>query len=228
MNYEILTGRIENDLIEYNGHKINKNILDDFLKLKELALKEIGSDLTILSSYRSFEKQENIWNQKAFGKRKLFNKIGEELDFNLLTPEEVLQSILYWSAIPGASRHHWGTDIDIYDANMLSKDKVQLIHSECIEGGVFEKLHKWLDEKINQTNSFGFFRPYNTDKGEGSVSVEKWHLSYAPLANLYLENYTIDIFIKNINESQIELKDLIQKKIEFYYNYITKIDESPL
>jgi len=227
MNYEILTGREEFDLVEIEKVKVNKNIISDFLKLKELAKKEINADLQIISGHRNFERQELIWNQKAFGKRSLFDKDGNELDFNLLSNQEILEAILNWSAIPGASRHHWGTDIDIFDANLLTKDKVQLTHAECINGGIFEKLHLWLDEKIQTNSSFGFFRPYNTDKGEDSVAIEKWHLSYAPLSNLYLDNFTLEFFIKNLNQSQMEFKDLLQENVDKYFNYITKVDRSP-
>ena len=109
---------------------------------------------------------------------------------------------------------------------MLTKDKVQLTHAECINGGIFEKLHLWLDEKIQTNSSFGFFRPYNTDKGEDSVAIEKWHLSYAPLSNLYLDNFTLEFFIKNLNQSQMEFKDLLQENVDKYFNYITKVDRS--
>ena len=51
-----------------------------------------------------------------------------------------------FSALPGASRHHWGTDIDVYDANAVSSDYVvQLSLKEVGSGGVFDSLHKWLD-----------------------------------------------------------------------------------
>ena len=119
MNYEILTGREEFDLVEIEKVKVNKNIISDFLKLKELAKKEINADLQIISGHRNFERQELIWNQKAFGKRSLFDKDGNELDFNLLSNQEILEAILNWSAIPGASRHHWGTDIDIFETKVV-------------------------------------------------------------------------------------------------------------
>ena len=36
-----------------------------------------------------------------------------------------------WSAIPGSSRHHWGTDLDVYDAAAVTPDyQVQLTPQE--------------------------------------------------------------------------------------------------
>jgi len=43
-----------------------------------------------------------------------------------LRASEKIASILRWSALPGTSRHHWGTDLDIIDAKALTAEmKVQ-------------------------------------------------------------------------------------------------------
>ena len=31
-------------------------------------------------------------------------------------------AILLWSALPGASRHHWGTDFDVFDRAAVPPD----------------------------------------------------------------------------------------------------------
>jgi LAS superfamily LD-carboxypeptidase LdcB len=86
-----------------------------------------------------------------------------------------------YSALPGTSRHHWGTDLDIYDAAALGeRQAVQLVPEEVAPGGVFDPLHCWLDERMAAGRSHGFFRPYGVDRG--GVAPERWHLSYAPLA----------------------------------------------
>ena len=33
-----------------------------------------------------------------------------------LAPDALIETILLWSALPGGSRHHWGTDVDVFDA----------------------------------------------------------------------------------------------------------------
>jgi len=57
---------------------------------------------------------------------------------------------------------------------------VQLSPGEVAAGGLFDPLHCWLDERMAQQRSHGFFRPYGSDRG--GVAVERWHLSYAPCA----------------------------------------------
>jgi len=42
-----------------------------------------------------------------------------------------VRAILHWSALPGASRHHWGTEIDVIDRAALADGrKAQLIPAE--------------------------------------------------------------------------------------------------
>ena len=49
---------------------------------------------------------------------------------------------------------------------------------EVAAGGLFDPLHRWLDERMAVNESHGFFRPY--DKDRKGVAPERWHLSYAP------------------------------------------------
>jgi hypothetical protein len=80
-----------------------------------------------------------------------------------LTPAERVAAILWWSALPGTSRHHWGTDFDVLDAAAMPAGyKLQVIPAEYLEGGPFHRLTTWLDAHMG---AFGFFRPYTTDRG---------------------------------------------------------------
>ena len=98
-----------------------------------------------------------------------------------MPPAEQLRAIVRFSAIPGTSRHHWGTDLDVYDAGAVPEDyPVQLSLAEVSPGGPFDALHNWLDERMAAGESHGFYRPYEIDRG--GVAPERWHLSYAPLA----------------------------------------------
>ena len=74
-----------------------------------------GFDLSIASGFRSFERQLVLWNDKLSGVRPVVDELGQPIAINRLSPFEVMQKVMRWSAIPGASRHHWGTDIDIFD-----------------------------------------------------------------------------------------------------------------
>jgi hypothetical protein len=57
---------------------------------------------------------------------------------------------------------------------------LQLSPDEVATGGVFDRLHCWLDARLATGESHGFFRPYGKDRG--GVAPERWHLSYAPLS----------------------------------------------
>ena len=102
-------------------------------QLRALAGKQ-GFDLRICSSFRSFERQLAIWNNKASGLRPVLDDSGAEININQLGEWQQAQAILRWSALPGASRHHWGTDFDIYDASAIDSDyRIQLTPEE-VEG----------------------------------------------------------------------------------------------
>ena len=142
------------------------------------AARMAGYELAIASAHRDFERQRSIWNAKATGLRPVLDIHGQPLDIATLDARERVFAILRWSALPGASRHHWGTDLDIYDAAAAPGYQVQLVPEESEGNGVFAGLHRWLDARIAKQDAFGFYRPYDRDRG--GVSPEPWHLSYAP------------------------------------------------
>jgi LAS superfamily LD-carboxypeptidase LdcB len=202
---DLLLGLNQNNLVKIPNSKllIHQDALKSFNQL-QAAAKENGIDLRLTSSFRSFSHQKEIWNKKASGQRPLLNNLGEEVNFEDLSHEEVLFSILKWSALPGFSRHHWGTDIDVYDNLALpSKDyQVQLTPQEVSDKGIFSKLHKWLDEVIESDDSFGFFRPYQQDLG--GVAPEKWHLSYRPISENLISEITEDFFLKTLERNEYD------------------------
>jgi LAS superfamily LD-carboxypeptidase LdcB len=143
--------------------------------------REAGFDLSIVSAFRSFERQLAIWNGKASGQRCIHDDTGAPINISELSVDQLVHAIMRFSALPGTSRHHWGTDVDVYDQAAVSEDyAVQLVPTEVAAGCVFDAMHCWLDERIAVDESYGFFRPYASDTG--GVAVERWHLSYAPLS----------------------------------------------
>jgi len=229
MNYKVLTGRDTSELSLLNDkHSLHPKAIEAFINLKNLAKKEIGANIEVISSHRSFDKQLQIWNSKASGKKELFDLNEQKINTKQLSNEQLMKAILLWSAIPGGSRHHWGTDIDIFDANKLSANQVQLLNSECLPGGPCAELHLWLDEKIKQNQAFGFFRPYDTHRNNTGVGMEKWHISFSQLSDDYLKAYTHDIFIESISSADIILKNEILENSQLIYeNYIRNIDINP-
>jgi LAS superfamily LD-carboxypeptidase LdcB len=164
----------------FNGVPVHQAIVGPLTALRADAAKA-GFDLRLVSGYRSFDRQLAIWNAKAKGDRAVLDSDGLPLDINTLTESELINAIMRWSALPGASRHHWGSDVDIYDAAAVSDDyAVQLTPEEVADSGVFGPMHQWLDLQFRNGSGHGFFRPYGVDRG--GIAPERWHLSYAPLA----------------------------------------------
>lgn len=177
---DLVIGRDDsaNELVD--GIPVHRTIIAPLAALQADAA-VAGFDLRLVSGYRSFDRQLAIWNAKATGRRVVLDSAGMPLDINALTAPELVAAIMRWSALPGASRHHWGSDIDVYDAAAVSADYVvQLIPDEVADDGVFGPMHQWLDQRIGTANSYGFFRPYAVDRG--GIAPERWHLSFAPLA----------------------------------------------
>ncbi len=155
---------------------------DAFHRLQQAAGKA-GFDLQPVSVFRGYTRQMRIVEAKAGGQRTLLDANGETLDFDRLSEGDLLHVIMRWSALPGLSRHHWGTDLDVYDASAMALADVELVPSEVNAGGPCAAMHDWLDLQIVQNASCGFFRPYAKDRG--AIAPERWHLSYLPLSADY-------------------------------------------
>lgn len=223
ISFGLLTGRSEEHLVLRENYKLHKKVLPSFINLQTLAKKN-GFDLQIVSAFRSFERQQEIWNNKISGQKILLDTHGRPLEFAKLSSEQILLAALRWSALPGASRHHWGTDFDVYDKNSLpSPDyKIQLTPKEVANSGPMGKFHDWLDEVIKSDKSFGFYRPYQKDLD--GVAPERWHLSFAPLALPFLQEYSFDFFLQNIILSEISNKDLVlDHALKIYAEYFINV-----
>ncbi|MES2676031.1 MAG: M15 family metallopeptidase [Pseudomonadota bacterium] len=182
-----------------------------------------GFSLRVASSYRNFERQLLIWNRKASGIRVVLDKHGEPLDIATLNDKEKVFAILRWSALPGSSRHHWGTDIDVYDASRIDVNySLQLTLAETQNDGPFAEFHRWLSSELN-SNARGFYRPYdNSDDDNDGVAPEPWHLSYAPVASLYGSQMNEEILREQILLSEIALKETVLENLDEIYQRFIK------
>jgi LAS superfamily LD-carboxypeptidase LdcB len=212
-----LTGRTEDHLCstvegDQLGARVHREVVQPFRRLQEAA-RDAGFDLRILSGFRSFADQRSIWNRKATGQRAVLDSDAVPLDIARLSPEALVFAILRWSALPGASRHHWGTDLDVYDAAARPEGyEIELIPEEVNPGGMFGPLHAWLDERIAAGTSFGFFRPYDRDRG--GVAPERWHLSYAPVSAAYLRCLTVSLLREAVAGGELELTPVVLGHLE--------------
>ena len=170
-----------------------------FLAMREAA-RRAGFELAVASSFRDFERQRQIWNAKYRGERRALDRRGRPVAIQSLTPAERVETILLWSALPGASRHHWGTDIDVVDGRVLAAGyRAKLEVAEYRRGGAFAAVHGWLE---NNMRRYGFFRPY-TRRGSG-VQPEPWHLSYAPVARRSLARMTTRLLAEAIEGAGVD------------------------
>ncbi|MGD8700154.1 MAG: M15 family metallopeptidase [Gemmatimonadales bacterium] len=215
-----LTGRTDGHLCssaeaEPLGTLVHRDVLQPFLRLQDAA-RDAGFDLRILSGFRSFEQQLSIWNRKATGKLAVLDSDAVPLDIARLSERGLAFAILRWSALPGASRHHWGTDLDVYNETARPEGyDVELIPEEVEAGGMFAPLHEWLDDRIAAGEAFGFFRPYEEDRG--GVAPERWHLSCAPAAAIYERQLTTDVLRETLQQAEIKLKDVVLQNLDEIY-----------
>jgi hypothetical protein len=215
-SFEQLTGRDSSqitflDNLSYTG--MDKRVLPYWLKLQERASKD-QIDLRICSGHRPLERQITIWNEKVEGKRLLLDRDENPLDPSTLSSETLLETILLWSAIPGFSRHHWGTDFDLYNHAAYS-DGVQLrLTNQEYQSGRGASLTQWMDKNILGSNS-DFYRPYQDQTGSGRF--ELWHYSFRPLSTGFEQAYTFDVFKKHLDTSDFHLKDLIAQSAKSYF-----------
>ncbi|MGI1999044.1 M15 family metallopeptidase [Shewanella frigidimarina] len=217
-----LYGLDDRHLVSIGQFLLEQRTATAFLQL-QCAASVAGFDVQICSAYRPFDRQLSIWNAKATGQRPLLDQDSNPVEFTSLTPQELIDTILIWSALPGASRHHWGTDFDIYDANNISKQALQLITAEYTADGPCAHLHKWL---ISHAADFGFYFPYQPDLS--GVSPEPWHMSYFPVANELLEQFSADEFAKVLSAAEISLKSpLIERLTELVNHYVFFVAPSP-
>jgi LAS superfamily LD-carboxypeptidase LdcB len=216
-------GLDEKGLIPYSESiLLSPKTLSEFKRLQEKA-EDQGIQLEIVSGFRSFNRQLLIWNNKAKGERPLLDENGDQLDFSSLSPIEIVHAILRWSALPGGSRHHWGTDFDVYDAKAITKDELQLIPSEYEPGGDCEKLGEFLNQELSQKDC-AFFRPYSLDLG--GVGVEPWHLSFKEESKSFLSSLDIQTHKEILKDVPIVHKDIVLSHLdEIYATYILNITD---
>ena len=194
------------------GVYLHGDVIEPYRALVRAAQAQ-GFELSIASGYRSFARQLAIFNAKARGERAVLNDAGDTVAMDTLSDLDKLWAILRFSALPGTSRHHWGTDMDVFDrAAMPAEYQLQLTPAECCRGGVFAKLHEWLDDYLPGSL---FFRPYRVDAG--AVAPEPWHLSYAPTALEFSKQLSPERLARVLAAADIELKDVVLENIPTIY-----------
>jgi len=180
---------------------LREETLEAFEKMSQAAdADEI--ELKLASATRNFDYQKNLWNNKWTG---VTIVDGKNLSKSLPDGFDRFKKILEYSAVPGTSRHHWGTDIDINAAT-----------PEYFETDKGEEVYEWL---LANASSYGFCQPYS-EKGPirpTGYNEEKWHWSYLPLSKNFTQEYkrlVTDADIKGFDGDQyVAGQDLINNYV---------------
>lgn len=186
-----LTGKIEVAMVD-DLSGLQPEVIAAFEKMAAAAAKD-GIKLKVVSGFRSFQRQKEIWNEKY----RTYRKEG-------LTPPQVVEKITEYSTIPGTSRHHWGTDMDIVD-DASGEKQALLVPAKFEAGGPFFKMKQWMDA---HAATFGFYLVYTDDPGRKGFHYEPWHYSYAPLSKPMLQ-----AFLKLDLDTVISMADLHGKQL---------------
>ena len=182
-----LTGQSDIHMIQKKDFKLLPEVAKFFEKMREAALKD-NIEIKIVSSFRSFNQQKKIWNQKF--------KINDSLGFS---KQKNILKIIEYSSIPGTSRHHWGTDIDIIDNNFKPEGDV-LLSEKFYNDGPYVKLKKWLDKN---SEKFGFYLVYTKNNKRSGFKHEPWHYSFKPISKNILDELLKVNFIRLLKENKV-------------------------
>jgi LAS superfamily LD-carboxypeptidase LdcB len=215
MTPEQLSGLTDRHLIPLQvGTKsflVHPQVSNDLMNLIQAA-KMAGFDFHIASGFRTFERQCSIWNRKFSGALPILDQNSTPLDTSKMSPKKLIYSILRWSALPGASRHHWGTDFDVYCHRALGESSLRLEPWEY-QSGHQAKFSNWLRENLE---TFGFFLPYRLDIG--GVSVEPWHISHRKTSTQCLAQLTVEKLDQILAQQHVLGKDTVRDELKTIYN----------
>lgn len=187
-----------------SGMYLRKDVLAAFIKMHDEAKKD-SINLKIISATRNFDYQKGIWERK-WNNYKKDTSLSTAKDTDLA----IALKILEYSSMPGTSRHHWGTDIDINELN-----------NAWFEKGQGKKVYEWMQTK---GRSHGFAQVYTAkgvDRPTG-YNEEKWHYSYLPLSAKLTEYAKLNMKDKLITGFLGAEKAV---KIEIVKNYVLGIKQ---
>jgi zinc D-Ala-D-Ala carboxypeptidase len=162
--------------------KVLQEVHSSFASMAKKAAKA-GITLKVVSGYRPFAHQKRIWEGKYNGKRLVNSK---DLSETIPDVKKRALKILEFSSMPGTSRHHWGTDIDINN-----------LENSYFSFGKGLKEYNWL---LKNAADFGFCQVYTAKTtGRTGYEEEKWHWSYMPIAKDYLNAYLDQVQYNDIS-----------------------------
>lgn len=220
-----LTGRARTHVqsVAALGTVLHPRAASALLALRAAARKD-GIDVQAVSGFRDFEQQLAIWNGKFTGARALLSARSQPLEAAELDEAERVAAILVWSALPGASRHHWGSDCDLIDRGALEPGaRVELLSTDYQPGGRYGRLSSWLS---GHAHHYGFFLPYDLDRG--GVQPEPWHLSFAPVAGSALAAMSPELLAEALAGAGLAGHGAVMAQLpRLYQRYVSAVAAIP-
>lgn len=166
-----------------SGIYLRKEAYAAFEKMHAAAAAD-GVKLVILSATRTFSDQKGIWENKWNGQTLVG---GKNLSTAVPDAVERAKTILRYSSMPGSSRHHWGTDMDLNS-----------LENSYFDAGTGKKIYDWLHAHAAE---YGFCQPYTLIGPERphGYQEERWHWSYMPIAAKFLQAYRAQVKLSDIS-----------------------------
>ena len=181
MNELELTGRARTHVVELTRAALRAALRSGRRLSWRCAMRRAATASTSSprSSFRDFDTQLAIWNRKWSGERPLYDRQGALLDRARLSDDaQTVDAILCWSAMPGGSRHHWGSDVDVIDAAAVPPGySVELLPAEYAPRWHFRAPVRMAGRKHAPL----WFLSSVSHRSRRRES-EPWHLSYAPVS----------------------------------------------
>ena len=166
---------------------MQEEVYEAYERMRQAAAKE-GIDIKVVSAHRSYHRQREIWNAKY-----------KTLTLQGLPAKDAIQEIITYSTLPGTSRHHWGTDIDIIDnANPQSGDV--LLAEKFYGDGPSSALRSWMNRNAAD---YGFLEVYTDHPNRKGFAHEPWHYTYHSLSKAYLEVLTNQVISEIAKDEQL-------------------------
>lgn len=191
---------------------MQEEVYEAYERMRQAAAKE-GIDIKVVSAHRSYHRQREIWNAKY-----------KTLTLQGLPAKDAIQEIITYSTLPGTSRHHWGTDIDIIDnANPQSGDV--LLAEKFYGDGPSSALRSWMNRNAAD---YGFLEVYTDDPNRKGFAHEPWHYTYHSLSKAYLEVLTNQVISEIAKDKQLLGRKFLDA--DFFKSYTTEhlLDINPI
>ncbi len=174
-----------------SGQYALHDVMEAYRRLREKAAQD-GWHLILVSGYRSFTSQRRVWNHYDKAYRKLSS----------LDEKARVRAIMSTVSVPGLSRHHWGTELDISEQTLRG----QLVKIQPDTPQKVLDFYKWMEQNAS---TFGFCRVYLGK--HGAVMDEPWHWSYFPFSRVYEKQFMEIKDFTKIMDSSVQNVDFLMK-----------------